>query len=105
MQKESERAPERKHHSASVFLARRCFFRSRRRSRDSPLSLSVRQRARDTAPFTHARGCFRLLSLAARDNDTPYGKSILEKGNRRAHSRRPPAVRGGREIASEISTL
>lgn len=40
----------------------------------------MRQRARDNAPVTHGPR-LRLLSLAARE--TPYGKSIPEKGNRR----------------------
>lgn len=82
---------------ASVFLARRCFFRSRRRAVRHSLGLSVRQRARAIPRLLlHAR--LRLLSRGARYLTVKiYG----EGKPRRAHSRRP-AVRGGREIAREI---
>lgn len=64
-----------KKHSASVFLARRCFFRSRRRSATLSLSPGAPARARYRAFYTRAR--LRLLSLAARE--TPYGKSIRRR--------------------------
>lgn len=72
-------------------LARRCFFRSRRRSARLSLSLPVRParaqfRALHTHTHTRARGFASCLSR----REIPYGKSISEKGNRRAHSRRRP---------------
>lgn len=63
MQKESDAAAA-EQHSVSVFLARRCFFRSRRRSATLSLGLSVRQRARAIPRLLHAR--LRLLSRGAR---------------------------------------
>lgn len=101
MQKEKAAQQAAKKHSASVFLARLVVSSDRVVAPRLSLSLSlpVRQRARDTAPFTHGAR-LRLLSLAARE--TPYGKSYTEKGNRRSAQSSSAAVRGGREIAREI---
>lgn len=105
MQKESD-AEQQQQHYVSVFLARRCFFRSRRRSATLSVSRSLgapaRARARYRAFYTPRLRLLRLLSRGARYLTV---KISGEKGNRRAHSRRRPAVRGGREIAREIPTL
>lgn len=97
MQKESDAAEQQ--HSVSVFLARRCFFRSRRR-RPATLSrsLGAPARARATPRLLHA-----MLRLLSRDATRYLTVKIYgEEKPARAHSRRPAAVRGGREIAREI---